>query len=112
MIKVRVREDFPGDIHVIYVLDVTDRGRRILRYADGHWDWTEVPEGLEAEPTMRIPEEVGRPLLDALYAAYGGPTDARALRADYDHERKRVDRLIAALIEPPAGKAETRVVSP
>jgi hypothetical protein len=51
----------------------------------------------EDPPTITIPDDVARALLDALSAHYGGTGDTRALRRDYDAERARVDRLIAAL---------------
>lgn len=53
-------------------------------------------------PTLDIPEEVARALLDALTRHFHGGSDTRQLRADYDAERARVDRLIA-IIAPPAG---------
>lgn len=49
------------------------------------------------EPTMRIPDSLGRALLDALTAHYGGATDTRTLRKDYEAERARVDRLIGMI---------------
>ena len=54
---------------------------------------------VDAVPPLRIPEHVARALYDALGDYFGHSThDARALRRDYDHERRRVDRLVDALI--------------
>lgn len=46
------------------------------------------------EPTLRLPDDLARALLDALVQHYGGHQNLRSLRADYDAERKRVDRFI------------------
>lgn len=56
-----------------------------------------IEMGVEA-PLIFIPGDVARVLLDALTAHYGGTGDTRALRQDYDGERKRVDRMIDAMI--------------
>ena len=49
-------------------------------------------------PSIFIPDEVARALLDALSAHYGGASDVRQLRRDYEHERSRVDLLVRSLI--------------
>lgn len=65
-------------------------------------------------PSLRLDDDLGRALLDALAEHYGNTSGGRQQRADYEHERKRVDRLIGALIdrgEPPAapsGEASCR----
>ena len=55
-------------------------------------------EPMDEPPTIVIPDEVARALLDALAAHYGGTGDYRQLRRDFEHERGRVDRLITSLI--------------
>lgn len=58
------------------------------------------PEHANVEPTFCLPDDMARALLQALSEHYGGAAvDARALRADYDAERRRVDRLIDKLLE-------------
>ncbi len=52
-------------------------------------------------PSLKVDDGVGRALLDALVAYYGGTTGGRQQRADFEHERQRVDRLIGALIAGP-----------
>lgn len=73
---------------------------RILR-------WTGHAENIERDPGTTLPDdaflalddEVARALHEALADYYGGTGhDTRALRADYDAERKRVDKLIEHLI--------------
>lgn len=59
----------------------------------------EVIPANAAAPTLRIPDEVARPLLDALANHYGGTSDSRTLRRDYEAERARVDKLIDAAIQ-------------
>lgn len=46
------------------------------------------------EPTLRIGMEEALALSEALAELQHGTAEHRALRADYDAERKRVDRLI------------------
>lgn len=48
-------------------------------------------------PYLELPENLARQLLDALAAFFGGVSEARTLRKDYDAERARVDRLIEYL---------------
>lgn len=58
------------------------------------------PEYGTVEPTFVLSDDMARALLQALSEHYGGAAvDARALRADYDAERRRVDRLIDKLLE-------------
>lgn len=66
-----------------------------------------VIEALPAEaahtvspPSLRIPEDLARALLDALSQHFGGSSDVRSLRNDYDAERRRVDKLIGYLTAP------------
>lgn len=49
-------------------------------------------------PSLTLPDDLGRALLDELAAYYGGVAGGRQQRADYEHERARVDRLIGHLI--------------
>ncbi len=49
------------------------------------------------EPSLRLPEDLARALLDALAAHFGGTSEAQTLRSDYLAERKRVDKMIDLL---------------
>ncbi len=66
---------------------------KTARYAE----WEEHQPGAMVEPTMVLDDETARPLLDALTRHYCGAEDTRALRRDYEAERKRVDGLIGDL---------------
>jgi hypothetical protein len=46
------------------------------------------------QPTLRIPDALGRALLEALSAHYGGVADVRQALKDRDRESSRVDRLL------------------
>jgi len=62
---------------------------------------------VQPEPTFRLPAEAGRALLEALVRHYNGAEDTRALRRDYDAERKRVDeqaKVLADVARTLAGK--------
>lgn len=50
------------------------------------------------QPSVTLEDDLGRALLDALAEHYGNTSGGRQTRADYEHERARVDRLIGALI--------------
>jgi hypothetical protein len=50
------------------------------------------------EPTLRMPEDMARALLDALAAHFGGTSDTLTLRKDYMAERARVDKMIDHLV--------------
>lgn len=56
-------------------------------------------------PSLTIDDDLGRALLDALAAHYGATTGGQQQRADFEHERGRVDRLIAHLTRPLAADA-------
>jgi hypothetical protein len=100
-IRVRVDENFATGGVDIWVVDKGD-GRRDLLRPDGQWERVTdlATTQLTAEPSVRLPEYVARPLLDALVRFYDGAEDTRNLRRDYDAERARVDRLIGALLTP------------
>lgn len=57
-----------------------------------------TPGAAFSEPSLALDDDLGRALLDALAEHYGNTTGGRQQRADYEHERGRVDRLIGHLI--------------
>lgn len=72
-----------------------------------HWGMVSVVRSMDgqamAEPTadayLPLDEDVARAIYEALGRYFGGDAvDARRLRADYDAERKRVDKFIDAAI--------------
>lgn len=110
MIKVRVADvfAFAGGVGVQVIQDEPGLGRRILRLAEdsASYRWETVPEGCAVEPTMVLPDEVARPLLDALTRHYQGASDAHTVRADLLHERGRVDKVTDALIRIATGSSD------
>lgn len=96
---------FGGDYLKVFLIDhQTDEPKRLLVRDDDHWRWVELNPARAAisepvDPTFELPWDTGRALLDALTQHYRGAEDTRALRRDYDAERKRVDDLTAALRE-------------
>lgn len=100
MIKVYIQEPYSGPFGMkVFVIDRhKDIPDRILRYEEGYMKWDSLePEGIEVAPTFTLPEDTGRVLLEALMQHYQGSEDTRALRRDYDAERKRVDELVKTL---------------
>lgn len=59
---------------------------------------TRVDEATET-PKLRLPADVARALYDALAQHFGGTSNSKQLRADYDAERARVDKFINHLIK-------------
>lgn len=59
--------------------------------------WDNVEPCAEVQPTLMLQDAEARALLDALTRHYHGAEDTRALRRDYDAERKRVDDLTGHL---------------
>lgn len=50
--------------------------------------------GVSHQPTLILPDDLGRALSDALVGYYGGTSAGQTLRSDYEHERSRTDELI------------------
>lgn len=60
-------------------------------------EWVEFDEHDTVEPTMHLSAREVFALADAVAEVRSGTSEMRALRADYDAERKRVDRFIDIL---------------
>jgi hypothetical protein len=61
---------------------------------------TEVVEPYAAAPvpSLVVDDGLGRALLDALADHYGNTSGGRQQRADFEHERRRVDKLTDRLL--------------
>lgn len=70
-----------------------------------------IAAGTEA-PHILIPHQIAIALLDALSQHFGGTSDVRQLRADYDAERLRVDRLQNTLSAIARGNTESAKATP
>lgn len=90
-----------------------DNKPRILRLAPRSEDdptigiasWEEVEPHAQVQPTMRLNMDVALVLADALSELRHGSGEVRALRADYDAERARVDKLLETLSSVATGPA-------
>ncbi|PZG12952.1 hypothetical protein C1I95_24735 [Micromonospora craterilacus] len=70
----------------------TSGGTLMLRFTE---DTAHLAEGRAwPEPSLRMDEDVARALYDALAEHFGHAAGGRQQRADFEHERGRVDRLI------------------
>lgn len=103
MIRAHVTDDFYGGSVRIFIVQHPAEGSAQARYilrlgADGARAMEEVAEAhVVTDPTLCLGDDEARALLDALMRYYHGAEDTRALRRDYDDERKRVDRLATTL---------------
>lgn len=95
---VRVRSEAAADGIAIQVADRLADGRAL------HLVWQSpesqlIPEGNAAPgPSLVVDDALGRALLDALADHYGNTSGGRLQRADFEHERGRVDRLMDHII--------------
>lgn len=97
--KAFVESDFRCGGIAIHLGDRGDGRRLLVRPMELVIESTDRTEAAYVStPALRLPDELGLVLLDALAAHYGGAVDARTARADLLAERKRADRLIEALI--------------
>jgi hypothetical protein len=92
-----------GSLHVA-IVDQSEDGhvRQILRVTDDPFaaSWEDIDHNAgDVAPTLKLPGEAGRALLDALVRHYDGAEDTRALRADYDAALKRADAKDAVLAD-------------
>lgn len=114
MIRAYVHDNWPGMNVAVSLVQhpqdesVWDGHARILRLGADHlavgWESIEDPSA-EIKPTFMLGHEEARALLDALAEHYQGASDLRLLRADRDHERGRVDKLLDVVTEIAKGRA-------
>lgn len=75
-----------------------DAGEYVTAIYNGQCEFVTVPL-MEQVPSISIPSEIARSLFEALTVHFGGSTSTQQLRADYDSERKRVDKLTDAVLK-------------
>lgn len=107
-----VGANFPFDGVDVYLGH--DLGGRRLVADPTELSWSPTPEGeatTAQPPTLRLPDDVARALLDALAAHYGGTSEVQTLRKDYLAERARVDKMIDHLTSSPV-ETVSRIAQP
>lgn len=103
MIRAFVERDFAlmGGVKVTVIRSFSNAEAVEILQPDGTWRLVQPNEVYDGPPSYRFPgfrADVGRAVLDGLLEHYQGPTGDRKLREDYDAERKRVDKLMDAII--------------
>jgi hypothetical protein len=101
-----------GSLNICIVDEQPNDRVQILRLGNsspfaGSWEDVDIRSGEVVEPTLRLPGESGRALLDALAHRYQGGEDTRRLRADYDaalHRADEKDKVIASVVQTLAAK--------
>lgn len=103
--RARVREDLAYDGVAVQISP--RRGFYLQLAPADQFDGAEVEATQGAEPPLssqlRLRHDEARALYAELARFYGGvhdDTSVKALRGDYDHEKRRVDKLIDHLISP------------
>lgn len=66
--------------------------------------WEPIEPGDAVEPSFSLALDEAQALLAALHSHFQGVDDQRALRADYDAERGRVDKLLGVVSEIARGR--------
>lgn len=107
MIQVHVQQHIVSDCLDVFVVRRADGMRAVLHMREDstRFEWTDIgpPDAPISdsvlEPTFVLPFDSGRALLEALTRHYNGAEDTRALRRDYDAERKRVDEQAKVLAD-------------
>ena len=106
MIRAYVTEDLLGmAVRISLVQQAADDNNPalILRIDnDGptpSYRWEPIDSAVETQPTLCLPQDAARALLDTLTRHFHGAEDTRALRKDYDAERSRADLMARALID-------------
>lgn len=102
-LKVLISDSFAfasDQIAIAIVLQHNHEERSIMHVdREGFNHFEAVEPATTTKPTLLLPNDVGRALLDALMRHYQGASDMHTVRADLLHERGRVDRLITAVVD-------------
>lgn len=98
-VQAHVNGDGLMDSVKVWIVNHLDGDRRLLLRINGDeyfsQSWVELSgQGEVVDPTFELHDASARALLDALTRHFHGAEDTRALRRDYDDERRRVDGLI------------------
>jgi hypothetical protein len=88
------------DVVVYNMAEVPGDLTRVLRCDNGNYRWDLIAQDVRLDgPSLSLPMEIAQDLTVSLLNYFdGGVGDTRALRKDYDAERKRVDTFIGALL--------------
>lgn len=95
--RVRIVPDAAADGVAIQIVRRNESASFQLLFAVKQDTRVEPGEAMP-RPSLVLHDDLGRALLDALAEHYGGASPGRQQRADFEHERRRVDRLTDALI--------------
>lgn len=100
--RVYVRPDIVMDGVAISAAEFAN-GTRIGRaLAPMELTQVDLDESIVSPIALRIPDDLGRALYEALSTHYGGAPASQTQRADFVHERGRVDKLLAWITDGPA----------
>jgi hypothetical protein len=98
---VRIADRPWADSIAVYLIIEAGNVRLIERpnHVNGPEARDPLSPGVDPGPSLTLSDDMARALLDALAAHYRRATDTGTLRADYEHERRRVDTLTNALVK-------------
>jgi hypothetical protein len=100
-IRVAVQRDFMRGIAITFALRIPGDGYNVMHFGEGDLltiRWEHADEGIRIDqPTFSIEEEFARELYEQLGHYFQGQPTVTTQRADYLHERGRVDKLIEVI---------------
>lgn len=109
MFRAWAEPDTSRSVVNIYLYDLRHNGKYALM-SQSPTEWTEVPEGTESPQALRIDIDLATELYKALGRALQDPDEVgfarryvEDLRADYIHERIRVDKLVEYIVNEYGG---------
>ena len=92
--RVVVENDFALDGLAVKMADSHSTGLLVVEPMELVLTRHEPATYVDPKPALRLPSELARTLLDGLVHHFGGTNEVLSLRADYLHERQRVDKFI------------------
>lgn len=95
-VRIRIAQDWSADGIAVQIARRFSRDAiMVMHVGAGGWNtWDTSDPAILQEPSFRLPDDVGRALLDALTRHYQGASDTHTVREDMLHERKRVDDML------------------
>lgn len=93
--KANVVQSFPDSVN-IYLGNQTNNGFYVAKFR--HMEYELKPAGVESSTFLSLNDSEARALMDALHRYFGSPSDMQTLRADYLHERGRLDKILDKML--------------
>lgn len=101
--RVRITPDAMVDGIALQIAHRSGDVTQQLIFDSGTLESVESRSVMPSRSSLRFDDALGRALLDALAEHYGNTSGGRQQGADFEHERRRVDKLTDRMLELLAG---------